>query len=393
MTIDEEYSQMTAPAEPKFTKRIILFVGIGLVALVAYLYYFIGTVNITEIIEKTNLWIYSLAFFAFLADAFFYALAWHSLLKSLHVKVSIRKVMLYAWAGMFFDAVLPDPGWSGDISKAYMLAKDSGEDPGRMGASVVSQKIIVSTATIVSLIIGFTLLGLNYSAHAISYTQTDVIAFVAIVLALATVSLFVLLQLSLNEKATKRVLDWLIDVASFLRRGRWNPEKFRYGASQTLKKFHEGIRALAAKPRTLVRPVLFSLLSWGFDLSITYIAFLSLGYRIMPDQLLIVYALTGSLQAFGVSFLGFTEIVVTESYIILNVPKDISFLATLLTRIVTLWFKLAISYVVFQWAGVGLLTRKNEDIKSVPAENSQEKENMLRNVPNYINKSQQTQKN
>jgi uncharacterized protein (TIRG00374 family) len=127
---------------------------------------------------------------------------------------------------------------------------------------------------------------------------------------------------------------------------------------ETLNKFHEGIRILRTNPKALSRPISFSLLSWGFDLSIIFLTFAALGYPVTPDKVLIVYALTGSLQAFGVGILGFTEIVVSGSYALLGIPIGISISATLLTRVVTLWFKLVISYAVFQWAGVGLLLGK-----------------------------------
>lgn len=85
----------------------------------------------------------------------------------------------------------------------------------------------------------------------------------------------------------------------------------------------------------------------------------------MPvDKVLIVYALIGSLQAMGVSFLGFTEIIVSSSYAILGIPAVISVSATLLVRVVTLWFKLVVSYVVFQWAGIGLLLGKRQQVRT-----------------------------
>jgi uncharacterized membrane protein YbhN (UPF0104 family) len=73
------------------------------------------------------------------------------------------------------------------------------------------------------------------------------------------------------------------------------------------------------------------------------------------DKVLIVYALTGILQAMGVSFVGFTEIVMSSSYSLLGIPLAVSLSATLLTRVVTLWFKLIVGYVAFQWAGIEIL--------------------------------------
>ncbi|MGA2309533.1 MAG: flippase-like domain-containing protein [Candidatus Bathyarchaeia archaeon] len=349
---------MSVAPKPRLTRRILLFVGIGLAVLVLYLYYYIGTVNVVDVIKHTNLFWYTSAFVAFLASVLFYTLAWRSLLRNLDIKTKIREVLLFAWAGMFFDSVVPDPGWSGDLSKAYMLSKSSGQEPGRIVASVVSQKIIVTAVTVGSLIFGLALLALNYTP------SSNVLLFVTVVLFLTVFSLFMILYLSANEKATGKILGWIVRAGCFVLRDRWNPQDFRERAEQLLKRFHEGIRTLSANPKALARPISLSLLAWGFDISITFLTFASLGYPAPVDKVLIVYALTGSLQAVGVSFLGFTEIIVSGSYALLGIPAAISVSATLLTRVVTLWFKLVVSYFVFQWAGIGLLLGKGQGTKT-----------------------------
>lgn len=349
---------MREAPKPRFTRRILLFVVIGLAVLAIYLYYFIGTVNVVDVIKHTNLLWYTSAFVAFLLSVLFYTLAWRSLLRNLDIKTKIREALLYSWAGMFFDSVVPDPGWSGDITKAYMLSKSSGQEPGRIVASIVSQKIIVTAVTVGSLIFGLALLALNYTP------SSNVLLFIAIVLFLTVFSLFMILYLSTNEKATGKILGWIIRAGSFVLRDHWNPQDFRKKAEQLLKRFHEGIRTLGSNPKALVRPISLSLLAWGFDISIIFLTFASLGYAAPVDKVLIVYALTGSLQAVGVSFLGFTEIIVSSSYAILGIPAAISVSATLLTRVVTLWFKLIVSYFVFQWAGIGLLLGKGQETKA-----------------------------
>jgi uncharacterized protein (TIRG00374 family) len=349
---------MSVAVKPHFTKKILLFVIIGLATLLLYLYYFIGTANVADALRQTNVFLYTSAFVAFLASVLFYSLAWQGLLHNLNIKTKIREVLLFAWAGMFFDSVIPDPGWSGDLSKAYMLSKASGQEPGRIVASVVSQKIIVTAITVVSLILGLAILTLNYTPSG------NVLIFVVIVLLLTVFSLGAILYLSANAKATRRILGWIVHAGRYLLRGRWNPEDFRLKAQGMLNRFHEGIGTLSANPRALIRPVSYSLLAWGFDISISFLTFASLRYPVPVDKVLIVYALTGSLQAVGVSFLGFTEIIVSGSYAILGIPPAISASATLLTRVVTLWFKLVVSYFVFQYAGIGLLLGKPHEAKT-----------------------------
>jgi len=340
---------MTAAQKPLFSRRILVFVLIGLLVLVLYVYYFVRTTNVADTIARTNLLLYASAFVAFLTTVFFSSLAWQSLLRNLNVRAKIRRVLLLMWAGLFLDVVVPEPGFSGDLSKAYMLAKTYGEDPGRIVASVVSQKIISIVITVVSLFLGLVLLASYYTLSSL------VLVFIAVVMFLSIFVLILVSYVSANPEATRRMLNWLIRAIDFFRRGHWESADFRHRAEETLSKFHEGFRTLSSNPRALVRPVALCFISWGFDVSVVFLTFMALGFHARVDQVLIVYALTGSLAAVGVSFVGVTEIIMSGSYALLGIPFTFSLSATLLTRVITLWFKLVVSYFAFQWAGVELL--------------------------------------
>jgi hypothetical protein len=96
-----------------------------------------------------------------------------------------------------------------------------------------------------------------------------------------------------------------------------------------------------------------------------FFVFASLGHLIPVYQILMVYALTGTLASVGVSFVGLTEIITSTAYQVLSIPLALSFSVTLLTRIVTLWFKLVLGYVSFQWIGVGILLGKKQQTPGV----------------------------
>jgi len=341
---------MTVESKPRLSKKLLLFTLIGILTLVAYFIYFVGTVNIVDEIRKVNLYYYALAFVAFLVSVFFSTLAWRSLLSNLSIKVSVGTALLFMWTGLFFDATIPDPGWSGDLSKAYMLSKASNLNCARIVATVVGQKIIGLAITVIDLVLGLILLSRNYTLPGL------VLIFIAVVSFISVLSLFVLVYLSAKPAATKRILDWLIQLALILRRGRWDPTDFRLKAEEMLDTYHENIRVLASNRKALVRPIVLSFTSWAFDVSITFLTFASLHYAVPVDTVLIVYALTGSLQAVGVSFFGFTELIMSGSYTVLNIPPPIGLSATLLARVVTLWFKLAVAYFAFQWTGTKVLS-------------------------------------
>jgi uncharacterized protein (TIRG00374 family) len=306
--------------------------------------------NIADVISHAALSYYASAFIFLVVAVFFASLAWNSLLSNLSVKVRVRRTFLLAWAGMFFDTVVPDPGWSGDLSKAYMLVKTSDQDPGKIVASVVSQKIISMIVTVANLAVGLVLLATNYLLSGV------VLVFIVIVLLLSVFSLFIVWYLSIRPKAAKTMLSWIIRAVAFVRRGHWDHSTFQRRIERYLDEFHNGITTLGSKPAALVRPLLFSILSVGFDVSVVFLTFASLGYPIPVDKVLIIYALTGSLQIVGISFVGFTEVIVSSAYTVLGIQTALSLSVTLLTRIVTLWFKLIVSYVAFQWAGAEILT-------------------------------------
>jgi uncharacterized protein (TIRG00374 family) len=343
---------MNAASGPRLSKKVFLFTCIGLLTLVAYFYYFVGTVNIVDEIKRIDLLYFVPAFIAFLISVLFSALAWRGLLRNLSIKVTVKTALMFMWTGLFFDATVPDPGWSGDLSKAYMLAKTSHLDTARVVASVVGQKIIGLVITVMSLVLGLVLLGRD------CVFSGPVLIFIAVVSFLSVLSLFLLSYLSAKPKVTKKILDLLIRAACLIRRGRWDPTDFRLKAEEMLNKYHESIRVLGGNPKALVQPVGFSLTSWAFDVSITFLTFASLNYPVPVDKVLIVYALTGSLQAFGVSFVGFTELVMSGSYTVLGIPAAVGLSATLLSRVVTLWFKLLVAYFAFQWTGVKLLSQR-----------------------------------
>ncbi len=337
-----------------FKRSILLFIAIGFLALLFYLYYLVGMGNVVSVIQQTDLFYYALAFVAFLANVLFFSLTWHSLLFRLSIKVKFRRLFRFVLIGMFLDCVVPEPGWSGDLTKSYLLSKASGQDPGKTVASVVGQKILTMAISLGDLILGLIIMSLKYTL------SNMILMFITAVVIILTCSLVTVLYLSMKPKATKRIVDWFVRLITFVRRGRWDSSNSRLKIEETLNTFHEGIKVLSNNPRGLVQPIVLSILAWGFDVSVIFLVFASLKYPIPVDKVLIVYALTGSLQAIGISVIGFTEIVLSSSYAVLGIPLAVSSAATLLTRFVTFWFKLALTYGAVQLTGVELLLGRRQ---------------------------------
>lgn len=335
-------------------RGILLLITAGLLALLLYMYYIVGFGNVVSQFEKTNLYYYAAAFLAVLAGITFFSLTWRSLLANLSIKIKIRQALLFVYAGMFIDSLVPEPAnITGDLVKAYLVSKVTDESSGKTTASVIGHKMLVIIITVGNLVTGLVLLVFNY------YVMNEILVFVIIVLALLASSLAVLYYISTKPQTTRKLLYGVIRLICFISRGRWDLTKLQQKADELLNAFHEGVQTLAAKPKALVKPVMLSILSWAFDLSAVFLVFASIGYPVSADKVLIVYALAGGLQSMGISFIGVTEVITSTLYTILTIPLAVSLTATLLTRFITFWFRLLIAYAAFQYVGLKLLLSQN----------------------------------
>jgi len=132
-----------ATAKLPMKKWILLLVTAGLLALLLFMYFIVGFGNVISQIEKTNLYYYAAAFLAVLASITFFSLTWRSLLANLSVKIKLRQAFLFVCAGMFIDSLVPEPAnITGDLVKAYLVSKVTGESSGKTTASVIGQKTL-----------------------------------------------------------------------------------------------------------------------------------------------------------------------------------------------------------------------------------------------------------
>ncbi len=115
---------------------------------------------------------------------------------------------------------------------------------------------------------------------------------------------------------------------------------------------------LKANPKALVKPIIYAIISFIFEISVIFLTFIALGYPVPVDKVLIVFTLTGTLQTVGVTFFGFPELIMSISFTALGIPVALSVSVTLLTRVVSLWFRLIVSYVALQWAGIKIIRKK-----------------------------------
>jgi len=192
----------------------------------------------------------------------------------------------------------------------------------------------------------------------VGYPLPFIVAFlISLVLGLLILTLSMVYYISIKPSATKTLLNWAVSMILFFRKT-WNPESFTSKAERLLTTFHDGMQYLRGNSKALVKPIIYSVTSFIFEISVTFITFAALGYPIPVDKVLIVFTLTGTLQTVGVTFFGFPELIMSISFTALGIPAALSVSVTILTRVVSLWFRLIVSYAALQWAGIKIILNK-----------------------------------
>jgi uncharacterized protein (TIRG00374 family) len=343
------------PVKYKVTWKTLLLPIIGLAAF--FLYIFIFHVDFFDVIAKiqhANAYFYALATAATLLDTLFFALAWHSLMGYLSVRISRFRSFLYVWVGIFVDTLIPAESVSGEMAKIYLVNKEQDGTAGKATGSIVAQRLIGMFINISTLLAGAALLLLENQLYGI------VLTLIFLLVTLTSLFLVLTLLLCVKEKWTMGIVDATIRFVDYVSRGRWKLSRLREEAKQEAMAFHTAMREYVHAPKTMFTAAIFSIISWMLTLAVLYLTFLSIGYsQISWSAILVVSAIFAAAKAIpvGVPFeVGLPEITLTSLLFMFGVPWDTSATATILMRLLTLWLRFFIGFTAQQWIGVKAIT-------------------------------------
>ena len=328
-------------------KRTIPFLLAGILVFLAYIYFFVGINELLSIIQSVNLFYYGIAVAVLFLTMLVNSLAWQYFLRPLSVKVALRKTFLFTWIGAFVDLLVPAESISGDASKVYLMTKESGENTGKVVASVISHRILAMMISLGSLVFSSIVL------YIIGYElPAAVLNLVLIIIVGTAVTLLFIFLCILKETLTQRLIDAVIRFLVFVTRGRLKLDSLRTKATKALTAFHGSIELLLKNPKHLVLPVVFAVISWLLSIFISYFVFVSLGQEVDFVLITIVYSISVNVQSIPLGIpaeVGVVEIVMTSLYGLLGVDSGIAAAVTVLIRLLTVWLRIAIGFVTVQW--------------------------------------------
>lgn len=337
-------------------KTVAVFFLVGLFVFLLYLYFFVPLGAVVETLQRVNPVYFVLAGTALFVSAAFYSLAWQRLLKMLSVKVSFLKAFQFIWVANFVDILIPAESISGDVSRIYLMSKESNGNAGKIVASVISHRILATSVTMVSLIVSTVYFTVFYRP------PTLILELVTLIAVVSVAFIGLLFYLSTRMKTTERLVEWLTKLLVRVSRGHWTFESLRKSTMENLKMFHDGIITLSDNPKGFVLPLVFSVAAWLLDILIAVLVFLSLGpldATISLSAIVIVYSISVAIHYIPLvsGELGILEIVMTSLFALLGNPQAIAVfaVATVLIRLLTLWGRLLVGGLMVQFMGLKIL--------------------------------------
>ena len=342
---------------------------LGLVAFVLYLWFFVGFDGLFSLLSKLNVYQYSLFFslavVALFLGVIFDSLIWHSLLDSLSVKVKLRKIILYNWVGNFVELVVPSATVGGEVARIVLAQKETRNDTGIAAATVIGSRIISTFVYSGGLLVGFLSLLLTHQLPI--YLLTPVI----LVSAGTAGVIAVVFVVALKEGSVEKIVNVSMWIARRLIKNPVRAEVLREKIHHALSSFSEVFKTFKAHPRYLIKPVIFAVASWLFNLVVYLMIFYSLNFTgISLIDLATVYCIITTVETLTAGFpVGAVEVTMINLFSVYGVPIAVAGAATTLSRLLTFWCQILVGYPLVEWIGAKSLIKgsiKNEVIIKAP---------------------------
>lgn len=338
--------------------------AVGLIVFVIYLYFFIGIPKILQVISNINstqyAFYYTLALIAVLGSVFFWAAAWNSILRSLSIKITYRRAYLYYWVGYFSDLVIPCATICGELTRFYLVQKETKKGYGLIAASAITNRIVAYTIVTIGLYGGAILIFLKPGTSPI-ITNVFVVFLVGV-----TIYMAVLVYLAFVEHAARNFAKLYGKLLKILRPKHYNPAS-EAQREKSLTSYYEGFRIFRENPRLLIRPFVLHLISYLLGISVYILIFYALGIPSTAEFYVVVYFIATAVQDAAASFsVGSLEVILASIFLLYGLPLTNAVITALLLRSAGFWFPLVVGFLAVQYLGTKNLISQMPQLNGGP---------------------------
>jgi uncharacterized protein (TIRG00374 family) len=261
--------------------------------------------------------------------------------------MSMKNAFVYYWAGYFVDLVVPCQMVCGEVTRLYLVHKETNENYGSIAAGGVTNRIVAYIIVIAGL----------YTSAMLLYTQSNVPIIISsvfiFVLIGATIYLAIMLYLAFSEQAAGKLASLGLKLLRVLRPKKYHSSDLSAETKEALASFYNGFKVFRENPKRLVKPFVYLTLSFLLSLFAYVLVFFALGIR--GESLgffIVLYFIAGSLTDAAASFsVGTLDILLATLFVLYGLNPALSGITAALVRVVTFWFPLIVGYVIVQIVG------------------------------------------
>ncbi len=321
----------------------------GLAAFIIYLYFYIGIPEILKVISGINstqyAFYYTLALVAVLASVLCWSLAWNSILRALSIKVRMRRIYLYYWVGYFSDLVLPCATVCGELTRLYLVQKETGKSYGVLAASAITNRLVAYIIVAFGLYSGAILVFLK---PGITPAISNIFVFFLIGVTLYLAVLLYLAFVKQSAQNISRIYQKILKKVSPKRYSVWKETQ----REKSLAGYYSGFKIFREKPRLIIKPLFIHLISYLLGLSVYIAIFYALGIPQSPEFYVVIYFIATAVQDAAASFsVGSLDIILASILSLYGINPGLSAVTALLLRSVGFWFPLFVGFIGVQVLG------------------------------------------
>lgn len=323
--------------------RTFIFAVLGVAVLAVFLALFADIEGLQKALLSVDpLW-YAAAFISVTLGVVFYTLSWAVILRAAGINLGFKDALSFIWVSVFFNLLIPTGSMSGEAARAYLTVKKSRSDAALVLATIMSHRVIALIPFIVGSSIG--LLHLLYG-YAVSGVVLDILI---PVVAIFNLAFLVTLYLVVKPESTMGLAGLTVRLAKLVSKRRFGGESFRNRVYGWFEEFKNGLKFIRDRPWALILSALAAFLFWICDVMVAFLTFKALKATVPLSVVIAVYTIGITLQMIPIGIPGMVgpvEVAMITLYSNAGVNETISTAATILIRLVMLWYMMAVGGLV-----------------------------------------------
>ena len=317
-------------------RRGLLLTSLGVVIFVAYLAYSNPFKVLLEV-GRFDLGVFVMAVLINYLGLFFFAYSWYLLLKVLGVKISLWEGVRAMFISLFVVWMIPIPVGT-EIIRAYLVRDAEDSDMGKAIASVVFHKAYYNIAF--GFLIGIAALNVMGPRGGPIPVPPGLVWFVIVF----AVGSSIIYGMALNPRLLLGAYNFS---PSWVRRNVFDRlyDRGDGGFPQVIEDISSAMKVLMTDPVNNVLSIFMVAFHWSTGTLTAYLVSLSLGWKIDFWVIVLIYAMIEFIQQMNVFIpggLGVIDASLTGAFVLLGVPLSHAAAISLLTRMATYWFEVAL---------------------------------------------------